>query len=251
MVVKAVESLLLVPLQPLEEERLLGSDARMIKAALLAVLHKQNIVDERKEAIAQMSCIVDAVAFFVEVGLYGTLGGKLGAQAPNIVVRVGEESALHPLLLFAEDAPQDVVTNERLRHEVALEAQTKAVDFVFAHGQSRRELPQQALHTVGGDFPNAEETENVVDAVGREVLRHVGETTLPPQIAILAHGLPVVGGEAPVLPIGREGIGWRTGLSVQIEIERFYPCFHRVARNADGDVALQDDAVLAGIATHS
>ena len=87
----------------------------------------------------------------------------------------------------------------------------------------------------------------MVDTVGVEVLCHLAEATYPPLTAVLQHLVPVVGGEAPVLTVGRERIGWGTGLTVQVEIFGLNPCLDTVAADANGDVTLQDDMVLTGI----
>ena len=83
----------------------------------------------------------------------------------------------------------------------------------------------------------------MVNTVGIEVLCHLTEATYPPLTTVLQHLVPVVSGEAPVLAVGREWVGWGTGLTVQVEVLGFYPCFNTVATDADGDVALKDDAM--------
>ena len=87
----------------------------------------------------------------------------------------------------------------------------------------------------------------MVDTVGIEILCHLTETTYPPGAAILEHLVPVIGGEAPVLSVGREVIGWRTGLTVQVEVFRLYPSLYTVTTDTDGDVTLQDHTVLTGM----
>ena len=69
----------------------------------------------------------------------------------------------------------------------------------------------------------------MVDAVSVEVLGHLAEAAYPPLTAVLEHGIPVVGGEAPVLTVGRERIRRRTGLSVKVEVLGFYPSLYTVA----------------------
>ena len=87
----------------------------------------------------------------------------------------------------------------------------------------------------------------MVDTIGIEILRHLTESAHPPRTVVLQHLVPVVGGESPVLPVCREGIRWRTGLTVQVEVLRLHPGFHTVSADADGDVTLQDHTVLAGM----
>ena len=116
-----------------------------------------------------------------------------------------------------------------------------------AHGKGGYKLSQQSMHGIHRDFPDAEESQNVVDAVGVKVFSHLLETFHPPFITVVLHHIPVIGGETPVLPVDREIIGWSTGLSVEVEIIRFCPGFYTVATDTDGDVPLQHYSMLAGI----
>ena len=87
----------------------------------------------------------------------------------------------------------------------------------------------------------------MVDAIGIKVLRHLAESLDPPRASVGQHGVPVIGGESPVLSVGRERIGWCTGLPVEIEVARLDPCLDPVAADADGDVALENHLPAAGI----
>ena len=87
----------------------------------------------------------------------------------------------------------------------------------------------------------------MVDAVGIEILRHLAEAAHPPRAVVLQHLIPVIGGEAPVLAILREGIGGRTSLSVEVEVTWLHPGLHAIATDANGDITLQDDLVLTGM----
>ena len=73
----------------------------------------------------------------------------------------------------------------------------------------------------------------------------MAQATLPPLVAVLAHALPVVGGESPVLPLCGKGIGRCTGLAVEVEEACVLAGWHTVAADADGDVALEHHAQLA------
>ena len=101
-----------------------------------------------------------------------------------------------------------------------------------------------------GNFPNAEEAQDVVNAVSRKVFRHFAKAALPPSVVVRRHNVPVVSGEAPVLTVGREGVGRCSRLSVHIEVMGFYPRLNAATVNANGDVALENDALRLGIATH-
>ena len=87
----------------------------------------------------------------------------------------------------------------------------------------------------------------MVDAVGIEVVGHLGEAACKPMIAFSRHGLPVVGGESPVLSISSEGIRWSTGLALKAEEGGVAPCLYASTADADGDVALEHYAMLVSI----
>ena len=128
-----------------------------------------------------------------------------------------------------------------------VELHTVGGNLLDAHAEGRRELAHQTRLVRHGNLPDAEEAQHVVDAVGIEILGHLTESAHPPLTAVGEHHIPVISGESPVLAIGRESIGRSSCLSVQIEVLRLYPGLYAVAADADGDVALQDDALLAGI----
>ena len=121
-----------------------------------------------------------------------------------------------------------------------------ALYLLTTQAQGWSKLTLQARLLRNGDFPDAEEAQHMVDTIGIKELCHLAETTYPPRATVLQHLVPVVGGEAPVLAIGRERIGGRTSLTVQVEVLRFYPSLHTIARDANGDVALEDDMMVAG-----
>lgn len=103
------------------------------------------------------------------------------------------------------------------------------------------------MNGIDGDFPNAEETQHMVDAVGVEVLRHLAEALYPPLAAIGQHHVPVIGREAPVLAIGRESVRRGACLAVEVEILGLYPGLYTVAADANGDVTLEDNMLALGI----
>ena len=74
------------------------------------------------------------------------------------------------------------------------------------------------MYGIARYLPYAEETQDVVDAVGIEILGHLAETRFPPDVSVFLHFVPVVGGQEPVLAQNREVIGWCSGLTVQVEI---------------------------------
>ena len=128
-----------------------------------------------------------------------------------------------------------------------MEIEAVACNFLACHTKGWRELAEYAIHGINRNFPNAEEAQHVVDAVGVEILRHLAEALFPPQAAVGYHLFPVVGGESPVLTVGGERIGWCASLAVEVEIAWLYPCLHTVAADADWNVAFEDYAFLACI----
>ena len=142
----------------------------------------------------------------------------------------------------AEHLSQEILVYVRFQ-EFFAEGEAVALYFLTCHGQGGHELSQQAMHGMHGNFPDTEETEDVVDAIGVEVFRHFAETLHPPCIAVFLHDIPVVGGEAPVLSVDGEIIGWSAGLSVQVEIVGLCPCFYAVAADADRYITFQHDTV--------
>ena len=95
----------------------------------------------------------------------------------------------------------------------------------------------------------------MVYAQGVEILLHVLHAPLEPladgelalDLGLLVLLVPMVGREAPVLPLRRELIGRCPSLRVQVEEFGMLACLHAVAIDPDGQVALQHHALRAGI----
>ena len=113
--------------------------------------------------------------------------------------------------------------------------------------QRRVEMAHEAALVRNGNLPDAEESEDMVDAEGIEVLRHLAHPRLPPGEAVLLHFLPVIGRESPVLTVRGEGIRRGAGLAVHVEEFRMLPGIHAHAGNTDGKVSLDGDAMQVGI----
>ena len=250
-IVKTIESILLMLLQSFENQTLLSSNARMIHTMLFVIFHKKHIVDEREHTILQSLSIRQRLTFLVEISLHRTLCGIFWTERPNIIVTMFQEGLFHPFALFSKHAIKNILADERRSHKVFLEIKTETSYFLWRHRKRWRELTEQSLHTVTWNFPNAEESENVVNAISREILRHFCESAFPPAITVLLHHFPVVSGEAPVLSVSRESIGWRTGLTIHVEIIGFNPSFNRVARDADGNIALKHHLFAACVVASS
>ena len=121
-----------------------------------------------------------------------------------------------------------------VRGEIELFAERQAaLNFLARHGQEGTNCPSNPCTACIGISRYGRNPE--YDLCGkRRSIRHFPETFHPPAVIILFHHLPVVSGEAPVLPVYREVIGGAPALSVQVEVVRLCPCFHTVAADADG-----------------
>ena len=113
------------------------------------------------------------------------------------------------------------------------------------------EVPQEARALRAWHLPDAEEAEDMVDAEGVEVAGLTLEALAPPaEVAFLLHTLPVVRGEAPVLPVGSEVIGRGACGLLGVEEMRCHPDVYAVGRYADGEVTLEEDTSLLSIAAY-
>ncbi len=108
-------------------------------------------------------------------------------------------------------------------------------------------MAHQAALETGGNLPDAEEAEDMVYAVGVEIVAHLAQTRLPPGKARLLHLVPVVSGEAPVLAVGAEGIRRCTGLHIKVKEFRRHPGVGAGAAHAYGQVALNSHPMAVGI----
>ncbi len=223
---------------------MLHGDARVELVGVLAVAHKEHVGCQRHERCAQVLVVLAVAA--LEGLLYLALGVVFGFQAVAVAPGVLQVFLFHLAGAVVEGALERPVGDEGLG-EVVLEVEAVALDLLAGHAQCRRELAQQAAHGIDGNLPYAEEAQHVIDAVGVEVLCHLGEASHPPGAAVLEHLVPVVGGEAPVLAVGGKGVGRGSGLAVEVEVAGLNPSLHAVAAHADGDVALEYDVALAGI----
>ena len=106
-----------------------------------------------------------------------------------------------------EDLSEEVLMDIGFQEEVFAECQPVAFYLLARHGQGGDELSQQPVYGVHRYLPNAEEAEDVVDAVGIEVFCHFVETFHPPGITVFFHDIPVIGGEAQFCPFTEKSSG--------------------------------------------
>ncbi len=112
------------------------------------------------------------------------------------------------------------------------------------------EYAQQPVHSIQRYLPYAEESKDVVYAVGIEIFRHFSETRFPPGKAVTAHFLPVVCRESPVLSEYRKIVRRCTCLAVKVKELWRLPCVNACTGDADGDVAFQGHSFGMGITAH-
>ena len=73
----------------------------------------------------------------------------------------------------------------------------------------------------------------MVYAVGIEILCHLTETISPPRVAVLAHLLPIIYRETPILSCNREIIRWCAGARIHNEEVWRYPRINTTTAHAD------------------
>ena len=85
-----------------------------------------------------------------------------------------------------------------------------------------------------GNFPDTEEAKDMVYSEGMEVVRLADEALTPPAEVIRLHPLPVVGGEAPILPVSCEVIGRSSCRLICVEEARGDPDVDPMRCYSDG-----------------
>ena len=251
-VVQAVEAVFLVVVERAVGVGELCRDARVVFALLVRIFDEEHLVDKAQQTVA------DAVVLFgLLLVVLGQGGEVFDDLALRVVLRQQSVAAIaqglevlvaHLVGELAEEVAEEPVHDVGLGLHLDVEPEVVVVaQLVGGEGQGRVEVAQQAVHGVHRDLPDAEEAQHVVDAVGVEVLRHLAQTVFPPGKAVLAHLVPVVGGEAPVLAQDGEVIGGSAGLAVHVEQACVGPGVDAGARDADGDVALDGHALGVGV----
>ena len=252
-VVATVEKLLVQPVErpllrrrepPVGEGRL-RRDTRMVMPETFTVFEEEYVVEQTQQSVADAA--LPSVGTVTEKPPYAPLRRRFGAQRA-----VGDVMPFHLRRGAAEEFAQYVVG--RLRTGVAGVGQQKPCggQLLARVGQRRPETAEQTVQRIGRYLPDAEETEDVVDAVDVEILPHFAQPRPPPAVAVARHRLPVVGREAPVLPRCGKGVGRRSGLPVEMEEVRILPYVGARRTDADRNIAFEDDAplpcVTAGVA---
>ncbi|MBR4822069.1 MAG: 4-alpha-glucanotransferase, partial [Bacteroidales bacterium] len=184
-----------------------------------------------------------------------------GLMLPELVVTAVEEvvvqlverpflpvvEMLERLRVTAVDARVPEALVVRILQEQAVHGQSPVGNLLQGIRHRRAEMPHQAALLRHGNLPDAEESQDMVDAECVEVLRHLAQAALPPRIVILGHLVPVVGRESPVLPVHGKRIRRCAALRIHVEQVGMAPCIHARAADADGQVALEHHALAVRI----
>ncbi len=242
-VIQLVECVFVYVVKTLVDIIELCGDTWMEKFWVLAVTQEEYVTNQCVESVSQ------PYFFFLvgvgEVCLHFSLGIDVLPHAITFVVDGNQETFFYFLGSFVEDILEYPIINKRSSKAFFLEIESVTSDFLTGHTQGGRELSEESVYTVSRYFPDTEESQYVVDAIGIEVLLHVLEATYPPSAVVLYHFFPVVGGEAPVLSIYGEVIGWCSRLTVKIEVFGFHPYVTSMAVDTDGDISFQYDTQLS------
>ena len=206
------------------------------------VFNKEHVADEPHQPVANPQAAL--VAPLGKLHRHLTLRVVVRLQVVQAVSLAYQEVVTHVLGMDAKEALHQPVVDERTCEQFLAERQSEVFYLVYRQGQCRREVSQQAVDSILGNLPDAEEAQHVVYAEGVKVLLHVTEAPPHHLIQLLR---PMIGGEAPVLSLLREGVRWGARQRVEIEELRMPAGFHAVPVDADGQVALQHDPLLAGI----
>ena len=162
---------------------MLHGDAWVELVGVFAVAQEEHIAHQRHQCLCHVLAVLVGI-FKCRLNL--ALGVVFGFEAIHVVVG-GEQVFLADFrCALTECAFKHPVGDEGFEH-VVLEVEAVACNFLACHAEGWRELAEYAIHGINRNFPNAEEAQHVVDAVGVEILRHLAEALFPPQAAIGYH----------------------------------------------------------------
>ena len=246
LVVQTVERLFVHIPQAFVNEVELCRDAWVEQVRVFLITNKQHIVGKCIQSVAYPRVLL--VHFLPLEGSFNlALGVEMLVQFKHVVVNMVEVFGDDLFTMFAKHSVDDPVADVRLRQQIFLEVESVGCYLLARHAQRWRKLSAQAVDTANRYFPNAEESQYMVDAVSIEKLCHVLETAFPPCASVFQHLVPVVGGEPPILSVDGEIIGWRTSLSVHVEVFGFYPNVTTVTTDTNRHVAFEYDALALRI----
>ena len=256
-VVDAHQHLFLVAIELGERVALIDGDTRVQPSRTTLVFNKQHFAMEINESVADIFRRYGTQSAGFELFLvaheavvpflYFDLRVKFRFEEIDIAV-VGVESVfLRPLQVVAEHIAEEVRADIGFGQTVPVEAYTLCAEVIVGIGQRRNEMSAEAPYIGLAHLPYTEEAEDMVHAVGIEIILHLAEPRLPPCEVILRHLIPVIGREAPVLSACIEVIGRSTGTGVEIEQLRIDGCIHGVGTDTDRYIALHGYTNAMGV----
>ena len=174
-VVEAVEAPAFVVAQAAVLMGELGCDAGVVFAFLVGVFNEEDVVDEAEQTLADAVVLV-SVFESAEVCGYFLLGVDELFEFVAVATAGGEGVLFGCLCVWAEEVGEHPFEDEgaclyfRVNPEVEF-----LTEGVGGEGESGVEDAEQAMECIGGNLPDAEEAEHVVNAVSVEVFAHFAE----------------------------------------------------------------------------
>ena len=214
--------LFLVIIELIVAVALVECNTRVEHVGVLLVLDKEHLAMQVHQTILDILLVFSEITALlghqrIEILLHLHLRIKLRLEPVDIVV-VGVEEGLYGLIgINAKHIAEEIAADIRLGEAVTVSLDSHVPQVLHGIRHSGIEVPAQSPNSRLGHLPDTEEAQDMVDAVGVEIVLHLGETAAPPEEIILGHLVPVVGGEAPVLATCIEIIGRSTGRSVQVK----------------------------------
>src|ERR1700722_2166872 len=179
-------------------------------------LDQQHVADQIEQPFLQAD---HSPVFFqqLEMFFHVPLGRKFRLERIQSARRGIEEIPLYAPGAIAKYFPQHIVIDEWMAKSFPVKGDPSRGKFADFHRYCGHEITKNAFDRVLWNAPDAKETKNVVDAKGIKVTTHLRKTPLPPIKAVLFHPWPIVGGKAPILAFGGEGVRRRAGLHVRVK----------------------------------
>lgn len=132
------------------------------------VANEEYIADERIQSIANPNVFLRVVS--LKSSLHLALCVVFGTHAVAVAPLVDEISVAHLVGMFLENAVQHPVGDERFGEKFFLPVQSVALNLLATHAERRRKLSQKSVNRMHGYLPNAEEAQDMVDAVSVEIV---------------------------------------------------------------------------------
>eukprot|EP00982_Pelagococcus_subviridis_P017108 31516-Pelagococcus_subviridis.AAC.5 len=239
-----------------ETRRLFEFDPRVKRVRVVRVAEQDDVLQERHQAASQLlrllhepirGPVADAQRLRAQEPSLGVVllpelvRRRRGAVRLRLSAGLFEEPPRGFAVAVAEERSQPLGRHPRLAQAVD-EPQPSLVELAFPNRHGRTKPSEATRFRVRGELPDPEETQHVVDPHRAEKTLQVRHPAPPPRVVVLAHLLPIVRGETPVLAVRVEVIRRSPRARVHPEQFRVHPRVHGRLIHADGQVALQHDA---------